>query len=203
MIALLDTSQDLHQCETEIGCEVQQLLTPLTRFRLQRPSAPFAIDNGAFAGFNRAAFESLLEREYSRRKQCLFVALPDVVADARRTLELFEYFAPRCMRWPVALVAQDGQENLPIPWKHLQAVFIGGSTNWKMSHHAVAIIRCAKAMGIWVHAGRVNTPGRFEYFENLGADSIDGTGISRYSWMRERIYKSQSQPNLFNQKHAA
>jgi hypothetical protein len=49
----------------------------------------------------------------------------------------------------------------------------------------------------WVHAGRVNTPGRFEYFESLGADSIDGTGLSRYSWMRERIYENATKPKLF------
>lgn len=197
MIVLLDTSQNLNTCETELGCKVEQLLTPLTRFRLQRPGSPFAIDNGAFARFNRKAFEALLEREYSRRKQCLFVAMPDVVGDARRTLELFDYFAPRCMRWPLAFVAQDGQEHLPIPWKHLKAVFIGGTNSWKLGPHAAAIIRCAKAMGVWVHAGRVNTPGRYEYFENLGADSIDGTGISRYSWMREEIYKAQTSPKLF------
>jgi hypothetical protein len=37
---------------------------------------------------------------------------------------------------------------------------------------------------------------RFEYFEELGADSIDGTGLSRYSHMRERIYSKAIQPNL-------
>lgn len=40
-------------------------------------------------------------------------------------------------------------------------------------------------------------PGRFKYFEELGADSIDGTGLSRFSWMREDIYKAQSPPPLF------
>lgn len=176
---------------------MQQLLTPLTRFRLQRPDAPFGIDNGAFSGFNRDAFKSLLAREWTRRKQCLFVAMPDVVGDARRTLELFDHFAPLHFSWPVALVAQDGQESLPIPWKHLKAIFIGGSTSWKMGQHAANIIRTAKAMGVWAHVGRVNTPGRFEYFEALGADSVDGTGLSRYSWMRERIFKEQNAPKLF------
>lgn len=31
MIAMLDTPQDLAVCESEIGCPVEQLLTPLTR----------------------------------------------------------------------------------------------------------------------------------------------------------------------------
>lgn len=49
----------------------------------------------------------------------------------------------------------------------------------------------------WVHVGRVNTPGRFERFEMLGAHSIDGTGLSRYSWMRERIMQRETEPRMF------
>jgi hypothetical protein len=45
--------------------------------------------------------------------------------------------------------------------------------------------------------GVVNSPGRFEYFERLEADSIDGTGLARYSWMKERIYKAAREPQLF------
>jgi hypothetical protein len=197
MIALLDTSHDLNQAARELGCGVEQLLTPLTRFKPQQPEARFAIDNGAFAGFNRQAFESLLERERHRRHLCRFVAVPDVVASARRTLEVFDRWYEEISQWPLALVAQDGQEDLPIPWDLIQAVFIGGSTEWKLSPHAQAVIKAAQALGKWVHAGRVNTPARYEYFEALGVDSIDGTGLSRYSWMRERIFKASKEPQLF------
>lgn len=199
MIALLDTSHDLNKAAQELGCEVEQLLTPLTRFKPQQPESRFAIDNGAFAGFDRKAFEALLEREYNRRELCRFVTVPDVVADARRTLEVFDYWYGRLARWPLALAAQDGQEDLPIPWGIIKAIFIGGSTEWKLSRHAAAIIKAAKAMNVWVHVGRVNTPGRFEYFESLGADSIDGTGLSRYSWMRERIHRAAINPGLFKE----
>lgn len=199
MIALLDTSHDLNQAAKELGCEVEQLLTPLTRFKPQQPNARFAIDNGAFARFSREGFESLLEREASRRHLCRFVAVPDVVASARRTLEVFERWYEQIGQWPLALVAQDGQEDLPIPWDLIKAVFIGGSTEWKMSAHARDVIKAAQALGKWTHAGRVNTPARFEYFENLGVDSIDGTGLSRYSWMRERIYRASIEPGLFRE----
>jgi hypothetical protein len=199
MIALLDTSHDLNQAAQELGCGVEQLLTPLTRFRPQQPDARFAIDNGAFAGFERKAFEALLDREYDRRHLCRFVVVPDVVADARRTLEVFDYWYGRLAQWPLALAAQDGLENLPIPWDAINAIFIGGSTDWKLSRQAAAIIKAAKAMDVWVHVGRVNTPGRFEYFEALGADSIDGSGLARYSWMRERIYRASVEPNLFKE----
>ena len=181
MIVLLDTSACLENCQRELGVPVEQLLTPLTRFKPQHPEQHFAIDNGAFAGFNGPAFESLLERERPRRDLCRFVAVPDVVGSARRTLEAFEHWRDYLSAWPRALVAQDGIEELPIPWQSIVAVFIGGSTEWKLGRHAVEVVRAAQVMGKWVHVGRVNTPGRFEKFEALGVDSIDGTGLSRYS----------------------
>lgn len=195
---MLDTSEDLAVCEAEIGCPVEQLLTPLTAFRRKRPDAFFAIDNGAFSRFNVAAFSGLLQREYASRSLCRFVAVPDVVASARRTLEVFQNWRYRLTAWPLALVAQDGQEDLEIPWPGLDAIFIGGSTGWKMSKHAADVIKAALAMGKWVHVGRVNTPGRFEYFEELGAHSIDGSGLARYSWMRSRIYENATRPTLFD-----
>ena len=202
MIALLDTSEDLNTAAQELGCHVEQLLTPLTRFRVQQPDAHFAIDNGAFAGFDRDSFLSLLKRESKRRKLCRFVAVPDVIGSARRTLEIFDRWYEQISQWPLALVAQDGQENLPIPWDAIAGVFIGGSTDWKLSAHAEAVIKAAQALGKWVHVGRVNTPARFERFEKLGVDSIDGTGLSRYSYMRERIHKAHIEPALFMKEAA-
>jgi hypothetical protein len=157
----------------------------------------FAIDNGAYASFDATAFISLLERERHHIKMCRFVAVPDVVGSAIRTLEVFDAWQTRLSGWPLALVAQDGQQNLPIPWYCIEAIFVGGTTEFKMSKHAEHIVRAAKALGKWVHAGRVNTPGRFEYFEKMGADSIDGTGLSRYSWMRENIYTATQQDRMF------
>jgi len=196
VLVLLDTSQSLDVCASEIGCEVQQLLTPLTRFKLQRPDAKFAIDNGAFSKFNGKNFKSLLNREFDRRNQCIFVCAPDVVGSARRTLEVFDYWKESLSDWPLALVAQDGQQDLPIPWNEIDAIFIGGSTEFKLSKHAEHIARAAKAMNKWVHIGRVNTKSRFEWAEQF-ADSIDGTGLSRYSWMRENIRSEECQKKMF------
>ena len=196
MIALLDNGQDLDTCAAELGCEVGQLLTPLTRYTLRDPAKPWAIDNGAFAGFDAAAFLSLLEREKHHRENCLFVTVPDVVGSARRTLEVFAHWAPMLDGWPLALACQDGQEHLPIPWAVIDAVFIGGSTSWKCSGHAAQIVAAAKAFGKWIHAGRVNHAERFEYFQKLGADSCDGTGISRYTHMRQAIADRHLQPGL-------
>lgn len=216
---MLDTSENLAVCAAEIGCPVEQLLSPLTRFtrRVARPGEPplrFSMDNGGFGYAPVEEFIALLLRERDARHLCRFVAVPDVVAvdkrgratkTARRTLEMFRVWKYRTELngWPLALVMQDGQEDFEIPWNEIRAVFIGGSTEWKESKCAADCIRAAKWAEKWVHAGRVNTPGRFEYFEELGADSIDGSGLARYSWMRERIYKSHTEPTLFTENEHA
>lgn len=198
MLALLDNGQDLDECAAELGCDVGQLLTPLTRYRLRNPDGPWAIDNGFFAQAEIEAWLSLLEREKHHAKKCLFVTLPDVVGSARRTLEVFEYWRRReeLRIWRRALVCQDGQEHLPIPWDDIDAVFIGGSTNWKCGPHAVHIIKAAQALQKWVHVGRVNHGERWDHFENLGVDSVDGTGLARYSHMRKSIAERHYQPTM-------
>jgi hypothetical protein len=187
MIAMLDTSEALDVCEREMECACEQLLTPATCRLRQRAEAHFAIDNGSFSQFVRKEFLSLLKREQPCVELCRFLVVPDVVANARRTLEVFRYWQFRLTGWPLALAAQDGLEDLDIPWDDLAAIFIGGSTKWKMSECAADVIKAAKAMDVWVHAGRVNTPGRFEYFEALGADSIDGTGLAQFTHARAAI----------------
>lgn len=129
MIALLDNGQDLSVCEDEIGLPVDQLLTPLTSYRLRDPNRPWAIDNGGFKNLDLPGLQRLLARENHHKHKCKFVAAPDIIGSAARTLEVFHWYLPNLEGWPVALVCQDGQEMLPIPWDAIAAVFIGGSTN--------------------------------------------------------------------------
>lgn len=200
MMALLDNGQDLDECAAEMDCEVGQLLTPLTRYTLRDPDRPWAIDNGFFSpSASIDAWLSLLLREAHHQKKCLFITLPDVVGSARRTLEVFEYWRRReeVRGWNRALVCQDGQEHLPIPWDDIAAVFIGGSTNWKCGPNAAHIIKAAQALGKHTHVGRVNDPGRWKHFEELGVDTIDGTGLARYSHMRRAISNRHEQQEIF------
>jgi hypothetical protein len=195
MVFLLDTNHDYDQAAAELGvapADVGQLLTPLTRYS-NRGRGVVGIDNGAFARFDARAFLSLLKREKPNRERVKFVAAPDVVGSARRTLEVFRHWYPKLHGWPIALVAQDGIEDLDIPWDFIAAVFIGGSTEWKLGRHAEAVIRAGQAMGKWIHVGRVNTPDRLDKFAAMGVDSCDGSGISQYSHMRRRI----AEPTLY------
>jgi len=193
---MLDTPQKLSECELELGCKVEQLFTPLTNRLPKNPNSKFAIDNGAFSKFEPKGFLSLLKKHESRVSLCRFVAAPDVVGSARRTMECFYHWKPILKNWPIALVCQDGQENLDIPWNDISAIFIGGTTEWKLSKGASDIVKASKVIGKWCHVGRINTPGRYEKFMEIGADSCDGTGLARYSHMRKSIYQRMTEPQL-------
>lgn len=198
MLALLDNGQDLEQCAAEIGGPVGQLLTPLTSYRLRDPNKPFAIDNGGFKEPDPYGLLRLMKREGQHREKCLFVACPDIVGSAQRTLEVFKVWRPKLDGWKVAFVCQDGQEYLPIPWDEIDAVFIGGSTSWKCSVHVERIVKTALLLGKHVHAGRVNDPNRYAHFEKLGVHTFDGSGAARYTHMRVAIRERGKQGDIFN-----
>jgi len=96
-----------------------QLLTPLTRY--SNAKKKYAIDNGAYSGFDHDAFLSLLAREEENKELCLFVTVPDIVGSARRTLEIWRSRHRIIRHWPLALVMQDGMEDMEIPWDDLAA----------------------------------------------------------------------------------
>lgn len=110
---------------------------------------------------------------------CIFVTVPDVVGDAAATLAAFKKLRPQFLGWPLAYVAQDGAETLSIP-AGARAVFIGGSTAWKMGDGARQVIAMAVDLGKHVHIGRVNYWKRYQHFRNMGGSNdftCDGTRL--------------------------
>jgi hypothetical protein len=160
-----------------------QLRTPLTNYA-RASGIPYGLDNGCFKKFDQRAWERLLDQADTDRP--IFVCLPDIVGDAQRTAELFELFWTRTQELPRALVLQDGIERVRIPWTEINAVFVGGSDQFKVSPQAIAAARVAKMLGKWVHVGRVNTADRVRNWLEL-ADSIDGSGICRFDHMLEDV----------------
>lgn len=162
---------------------------------------PFGIDNGAYSGFDAESFLRKLKRLQPHKNKCLFVAVPDVVGNARRTLECFRHWYPKVCQWPVALCAQNGIEDMEIPWQTIDCIFIGGvdandgKNDWKLSKAAEDVIRTAAIIGKHIHIGRVNTRCRYDRFtalqESLNVPderfTCDGSGIARYSWMRQEL----------------
>ncbi len=143
---------------------------------------PWAADNAAFSGFDEPRYTRMIDRIVGRAG-CLFVTAPDVVADAKATLKLFRRWRPVLAGkgLPVAFVAQDGQERLRTPWDEIDALFLGGTTDWKLGEGAKALAEEARARGRWLHMGRVNTRKRIRVAHAWGCDSIDGSGFSRWS----------------------
>ena len=143
---------------------------------------PWAADNGAFSGLDEAKFSAMVERiRRVDRSRLLWVVAPDVVADARATMDSWQRWQPLLTDLPLAFVAQNGQESLPVPWEQMACLFVGGSTEWKLSPMALALVREAKRRGKWVHNGRVNTLRRLRISHDMGCDSCDGTSMSRFA----------------------
>ncbi len=187
MKILLDASAAKVEAYSKFyGTQMWQLRTPLTQYAA-KPGLRYGLDNGCFKHFDRAVWERMVE-EAEGSADCVFVALPDVVGDAQRTAELFEHFRPFTNGLPRCLVLQNGIDRVSIPWGDLAAVFIGGDDAFKFSRDALQAAKTAKMLGKWVHVGRVNTPGRVRNWLGL-ADSIDGSGISRFDHMLEEVLK--------------
>lgn len=159
---------------------VGRLVSPRSGNRV-RPGERWAGDNDSFKAWDEGRFRRMLDRVASW-PDCLFVAAPDVVADARATLDRFRAWRDEITArgLPVALVGQDGAESLDLPWHAFDALFVGGSTAWKLSAAAADLAAEAKRRGRWVHVGRVNTRRRLKIAYDLGADSVDGTGWSMF-----------------------
>lgn len=113
------------------------------------------------------------------RKTCLFMSCPDALGNAERTLVYYDYWRPYLNNWPVAFVAQDGMEGLDFPPpRKWDVLFVGGSTEWKLSAACEGVIARAQKLGKRIHIGRVNWWKRYEHFRALpGSDDFtcDGT----------------------------
>lgn len=188
MRILLDCSPEkIATYRQRYGYDFGQLRTPLTNYALAPEPIAWAADNGFFSSRDASRWLKWIARfDEGRERRPLFVTLPDIVGDAMRTLELFEHFTLITNELPRALVIQNGIENTRIPWDDITTVFIGGDDRFKCSREAIHVAQTAKILNKDVHVGRVNTAARVRNWIGL-ADSIDGSGISRYDHMLEDV----------------
>lgn len=157
---------------------IGQLITPRGRNKYI-DGMLVAADNSAFSDWNEKRFMRMLDK--LKGKELQFVAAPDVVGDAVATSRLYDHWQPIISNhgFPVALVLQDGQEGIGLPadWKY-DAIFIGGTTAFKLGDYVRYLVGQTKEMGKWIHMGRVNSFRRVRYAYEIGCDSIDGTKFS-------------------------
>lgn len=147
------------------------------------PWMPFALDNDAFASWQHKkpwsfdAWFNMLEKVrllYPRRPQ--WVLVPDVVGNREQTIANWETYATTAMilKSPLAFAVQDGMTPDDVP-NNAAVVFVGGTDGWKFRNLTMWTTHFPR-----VHCGRVNSPEMFLRCEELGCESIDGTG-----WFRD------------------
>jgi hypothetical protein len=139
--------------------------------------AMVAVDNACFAnpqGYSDETYLAYLQKFTPERT--LFATAPDVLgshtATAARSIPMLRRI--RAMGFKSAFVAQDGWNARTAPWDEFDALFIGGSTEFKFraGRHAVEE---ANARGKWAHMGRVNSLDRMRAAIGIGCKSADGT----------------------------
>jgi hypothetical protein len=184
MLILVHTAHP--QAVEHSGDGFGRLLSPRQFARAADTAAagiPWAADNDCFQGLDPLAYVRMLDA-IKGLSGCLFVTVPDVVGDWHATAELFELWHPAVQRrgLPVGLVAQDGLAPIWLDkqWHRLDCLFIGGTTEFKLSAEAERFAREAQDRGKWVHMGRVNSRKRFDYARQIGCHSVDGSKFSRW-----------------------
>lgn len=142
---------------------------------------PWAADNDAFLAWDDRRYTNML-RAVTNLPGCRFVVAPDVVAHSWWTVALFWQWLPSIAATgqTPAFVIQDGQDAAEVPWDEIGALFVGGTTAYKLGPDAERLGREAKRRGLWLHIGRVNSRKRYDYARAVGADSIDGTTFSMF-----------------------
>jgi hypothetical protein len=158
------------------------MLTPMMGNRLPDDRV-WGADTGMFAAphkHDRAKYLGWLDDRGEHAHRCLFATAEDVVGDAEATLDLAVPMLEviRSIGFKAALVAQDGLEELAVPWDEFDCLFVGGTTGWKLSEAAYELVREAKARGKWCHMGRVNSFRRLSAARTAGYDSADGTYVA-------------------------
>jgi len=152
----------------------------------------WAVDNDCFSGFNEQRYVSMLRRMADRLQARgwagvpEFVTMPDAVGDHAETVRLWGIWHRHLAtaNFNRAFVLQDGSESEGwhgIPWDYIEALFIGGSTAFKLGTFAREMTDCARHMGKAVHMGRVNSVMRLNYARDIGCTSCDGSAMARWS----------------------
>ncbi len=184
---LTDSLVNYHSNDLPLGLLVQ----PLTVSYLEKAHLYHwcGIDNGCFSSPQRFSLKSYLKlisdcfRKFG--DNTLFATAPDVFdittgkgnwqATIAKSLPVLPQIRQRGV--PAAIVAQDGATPYNTPWDAFDCLFIGASTEWKLSNECRIMCHEARRRGKWVHMGRVNSMTRMHIAFEFGGHSVDGTHL--------------------------
>ena len=146
------------------------------------PWMPFVLDNDAFTCWRdnkpwvEDAWFGFINRIKATGMRPVWCAVPDVVADRERTIANWPRYVGEVKRrgWDAAFCVQDGMTEGDVP-DDADVVFVGGSDAWKFPNLRRWVDNYSR-----VHCARVNSPAMIERCEELGCESVDGTG-----WFRD------------------
>ena len=123
-----------------------------------------------------------------------WLVLPDIVCGGLASLELsMSWLSELADACPKLIAVQDGMEPghiEPLLRDGVAGIFVGGSTEWK-----IASLPTWGAMkrrtGCHLHVGRVNTRRRIRLCGTVGADSFDGTCLTRFAVMKGDVLDAE------------
>ena len=149
-------------------------------FRKQalRPWLPYALDNDAFTAWrsgkpwSESAWMEMLLWARMTGYRPLWAIVPDVVANRQATLDNWSRYASAIdsIGWPKAFAVQDGMTPDDVPGD-AAVVFVGGSDEFKWRTASMWTVHFPR-----VHVGRVNSVEKMSFCEDIGVESVDGTG---------------------------
>lgn len=156
----------------------------------------YAIDNGAWSCFTSGvAWDEGKFREFYDKfgSGADFVVAPDIVAGGLRSLRLSESWLPRLDGLRLVPV-QNGMTSdhvSPLLGPDV-GIFVGGDDEWK-DRTMRSWGHLARDVGCYLHVGRVNTLRRVKLSVEAGADSIDGSSVTRFAVNATKISRWTSQ----------
>ena len=163
----------------------------------------WCLDNGAWtahqagAEWNADLFTKLCNK---LGKGAQFVVVPDIVGGGLDSLQLSLSWLPRLKHVAQRrlIAVQDGMAPDDVrPYLNERVgVFVGGTTDWKINTMR-AWGNLAKETNAYLHIGRVNTQRRIRLCKDCGADSFDGSGVSRFPSGLRRLNNEVKQQYLF------
>jgi hypothetical protein len=163
-----------------LAAGIGALLTPFSQRHTPSTDWLWAADNGCFASrWDEQTWFRWLQSK-SNPASALFATIPDVVADHQRTVKRWHQYADQVQQlgYKAAFVLQDGASLRTMPMQQMDALFIGGSTKYKLSEDAQRIVSVCKMENKWIHMGRVNSQRRMQLAFDWGCDSVDGTYLA-------------------------
>lgn len=164
---------------------------------------PYVLDNGAWGCYMRREtwqLDPFLALVVAHGAGADWVVAPDIVAGGTASLDLSMSWLPQLLNLSrmVLIAVQDGMVPNDVRGVVGQSVgiFVGGSTAWKLSSLRMWG-QLAREQACHMHVGRVNTARRIRLCQDAGADSFDGTSVTRFSKTLPKLDWARRQEVLY------